>query len=256
MKDHSKRALISLLYVFPMIIAFGIASCNKYYQPTSLQYEQVRITENSARDTALQHMLQPYADSVNKSMSRVIAEVEVPLEKKLPESNLGNLMADAIRKEAERVYNVKIDAAFINYGGIRVLQIPAGSLKLNQVFEMMPFDNLLVVQRIPGNILQLFLDNIAKRGGWPGSGITYVIKNRRATNVLIGGVPFDSTKTYVIANSDYIANGGDDCDMLRTIPQEDKGYLIRDGLIHYFSGYAERGEKINIGLENRVINAD
>lgn len=245
-------------YCLLLVVFFSIAlgGCNKYYQPNAVQYQQIRINDQAKKDTGIVQMLQPYAAHVNQSMSKVIGEVAVPLEKKLPESNLGNLMADAMKAEAEKVYGYKIDAAFINYGGIRINQVPVGKLTLNQVFEMMPFDNLLVVQRLPGNIFQQFLDTVANRGGWPGSGIQYVISNRKATEVLIGGLPLDISRIYVVANSDYVVNGGDNCTMLGAYPQANKGFLVRDALIDYFSGFTARGEKISAKLENRVKHVD
>ncbi len=239
-----------------LLAAFFLCACKAHYQAASMQYQQFRIEEGAPQDTALAAMIRPYADSVHRTMSQVIGVVAVDLEKKQPEGNLGNLMADACRAEAERIYGKKIDAAFVNYGGIRVTQVPAGPLTLNKVFEMMPFDNLLVVQEVPGQVLQLFLDNVAARGGWPGSGIQYTIRNKKATEVLIGGQPLEAGRKYTIANSDYVANGGDDSDMLRAIPQENKGFLVRDGLIHYFSSLAAKGQPIGAAVENRVRNAN
>ena len=226
-----------------VFLSAALGGCNKYYQPNAVQCQQIRINDQAKKDTGIEQMLQPYAARVNQLMSKVIGEVAVPLEKKLPESNLGNLMADAMKAEAEKVYGLKVDAAFINYGGIRISQVPVGKLTLNQVFEMMPFDNLLVVQKLPGNIFQQFLDTVANRGGWPGSGIQYVIRNRKATEVIIGGQPLDISKTYVVANSDYVVNGGDNCTMLGAYPQENKGFLVRDGLIDYFSAITARGKR-------------
>jgi 2',3'-cyclic-nucleotide 2'-phosphodiesterase (5'-nucleotidase family) len=124
------------------------------------------------------------------------------------------------------------------------------------VFEMMPFDNQLVVQRLPGSIVQEFLDTVASRGGWPGSGVAYVIRNHKATQVMIKGLPLDTAKVYIVANSDYVVNGGDNCTMLVNFPQENKGFLVRDALIDYFRNITASGQKISSKLENRVKNVD
>jgi 2',3'-cyclic-nucleotide 2'-phosphodiesterase (5'-nucleotidase family) len=243
-------------YVF-LVLGCGalLAGCNRFYQANSVAYQQVAIQQQNSKDTAIENMLKPYADKVNQQMSKVIGEVAVPLEKKLPESSLGNLMADAISAEAEKLYGKKIDAAFINYGGIRTNQVPAGALTLNAVFEMMPFDNQLVVQELPGNILQQFLDTVATRGGWPSAGVQYVISNKKASLVKIGGEPLDPAKIYTVANSDYVVNGGDNCTMLKAYPQDNKGFLVRDALIRYFTAFTARGEKIFAQVENRVTYA-
>jgi 2',3'-cyclic-nucleotide 2'-phosphodiesterase (5'-nucleotidase family) len=231
-----------------------LAGCNRFYLANSMAYQQVAIQQEKSKDTAIEHMLQPYAEKVSRQMSKVIGEVAVPLEKRLPESSLGNLMADAVKAAAEKLYGKKIDAAFINYGGIRTNQVPAGPLTLNAVFEMMPFDNQLVVQELPGNILQQFLDTVAARGGWPSAGVQYVISNKKATLVKIGEQAIDPAKNYTVANSDYVVNGGDNCTMLKAYPQDNKGFLVRDALIAYFTAITARGEKIFAQVENRVTN--
>jgi len=246
---------ISVLLAASVVFAFFSAGCKTHYQAKSLQYEQFRIQQNAPQDAALVAMIKPYGDSVNKVMEKIIAVAAINLDKKLPESTLGNLMADASFYEAERVFGKKIDAAFVNYGGIRLNQLPAGPVSLNTVFEMMPFDNQLVLQQVSGKVLQVFLDNIAARGGWPVKGLSFVIKDNKATQVLVAGEPLDLQRTYTIANADYVANGGDDSYMLQTIPQENKGFLVRDGLIHYFSILTARGEKLQAKIENRVSHA-
>lgn len=231
------------------------SACKTHYQASSLYYEQLRVQRDAPSSAALAAMVQPYADSVQKVMEKVIAVAAMNLEKKLPECTLGNLMADASYYEAERVFGKKVDAAFVNYGGIRLQQVPAGPVTLNTVFEVMPFDNLLVLQQVSGAVLQQFLDNIAARGGWPVKGLSFVIQNNRAVHVLVGGTPLDAQRIYTIANSDYVANGGDDSFMLQPIPQENRGFLVRDALIHYFSMLNDRGEKLSAGIENRVSHA-
>ena len=252
------KALPSKIFSISLsvIAVFVIAGCSRYYQAESVQYQQVNIQPQLNKDSALVQLLAPYADQVNRQMSVVIGEVAVPLEKKLPESTLGNLMADAMRSSAEKTYNEKVDMAFINYGGIRINQVQPGPLTLHLVFEMMPFDNQLVVQKLPGSIVQQFLDTVASRGGWPGSGITYSIRQKKATEIFVGGLALDPGKIYVVANSDYVVNGGDNCIMLKNFPQENKGYLVRDALIEYFKSLSAKGEKISAQLENRVKYAD
>jgi 2',3'-cyclic-nucleotide 2'-phosphodiesterase (5'-nucleotidase family) len=40
-------------------------------------------------------------------------------------------------------------------------------------------------------------------------------------------------KTYRVATSDYIANGGDRCDFLIGLKQNNAGLLLRDALLQY-----------------------
>ncbi|HEY8397886.1 MAG TPA: 5'-nucleotidase C-terminal domain-containing protein [Flavihumibacter sp.] len=239
-----------------LLTLLALAGCARSYQPSRVEYEKVRITAQSPRDPQLESLLKPYADSVNLSMNKVIGEVERTLEKKMPEGTLNNLLADAMLAGARTVFGDRVQLAFVNYGGVRSLQLPAGPLTIGRVFELMPFENILVIQEVPGAVLQQFLNKMAERGGWPSAGVQYTIKDKKAINVLINGKPLDPAATYVVANSDYIANGGDDCHMLRDIPQINKGVLVRDVFLQYFESLSARGIKINAQLENRIVNAD
>lgn len=229
-------------------------SCNPVYRASSVQYKDYPI-QNDRKDPAFQKFLQPYADSVNNSMNMVIGELATTLEKKQPEGTLGNFMADAMKAMAEKYYATKVDGAFVNYGGIRLTSMQAGTITRGKIFELMPFDNIIVLQKVKGTVLKEFLDHIISRGGWPVAGITMEMKDKKAVNVLIDGNPLDEQMVYTIANSDYVANGGDYCEMLKAIPQINKGYLLRDGLIEYVQSFTKKGQAITATIQNRVKNA-
>lgn len=205
--------------------------------------------------------LKPYSDSVNKSMNDIIVVSEIELRKEQPEGNLGNLMADAMLSMAKEKYNQHVDAVFINFGGIRLNAIPAGNITRGKLFELAPFDNIIVLQKISGKTFQEFLDHISGRGGWPTAGMQWQIKNlpngagKKATNIKIGGNLINESSTYTIALVDYVANGGDDCAMLKVLPQINNGMLFRDAMIEYLSRTHAAGKKINIEEENRVSYA-
>ena len=174
----------------------------------------------------------------------------------MPECELGNFLTDAYLHMAKEKYKTNVDAAVMNYGGIRINQLAKGEVTRGKIFEIMPFDNLLILQKLKGTVVQEFLDIIAADGGWPVSGITMQIKNGKAVNVLIDGKPIEPEKIYSIANSDYVANGGNDANMLKDIPQLSNGYLMRDAIFDYIKYLKAIGKNINAKIENRVINVE
>lgn len=244
------RPLISLF------IFFIFLSCHSSYLPQKLTYKDYQITKNTQPDPSMETLLRPYADSVNKSMNDVIAIAAITLDKKQPEGTLGNIVADAMLAKAKEKYNVPVDISVMNSGGIRLPSISAGNITRGKVFELSPFDNIIVLQSLSGEQLQEFLNHIASKGGWPVSGMRYKIKNKQAMDILIAGVPLDGKKMYTMALLDYVANGGDDASMLRKIPQVNRGYLFRDALIEYFSDMTRAGKKITSSIENRVTYAN
>ena len=240
-----------LQFIFLLLI---ITSCNTGYRSTQVEYKDYRVVEPVTVDSSLVSLLQPYTDSVNKSMNDVIGVSDKSLDKALPECTLGNIMADALLVKSREKFHTNVDAAFMNYGGIRLTQITPGPVTKRKVYELMPFDNIVIVQKVNGEVLQQFLDHIAKRGGWPVSGMKFRIKNQKAVDIMIQEKPLDRTAMYSIVNSDYVANGGDECIMLKNIPQQNIGYLVRDALMEYFASFKANGKNITANLENRVVN--
>jgi 2',3'-cyclic-nucleotide 2'-phosphodiesterase (5'-nucleotidase family) len=242
-------------FLFSVLLVLLFGACNPVYQTESAIYSNYRISSGNAKDAAVVTLLQPYADSVNKSMNDVIGVNELNLEKKQPEGSLGNFMADALLYTARQKFNTNVDVAAVNFGGVRLTQLPAGNITRGKIYELMPFDNLLVLQQMKGAVLQQFLDHTAMRGGWPLAGVTFQIKEKKAVNVLVGGKPLNPAADYVMANSDYVANGGDESNVLKTIPQQNIGYLMRDALIDYVVSQTRQGKTIAVKEENRITNA-
>lgn len=243
---HSFTALLFLLF---------FAACSPFYQVQKVTYQGYRI-DNRQTDSAMTVLLKPYSDSIGKSMSSVVVTLANDLEKKQPEGTLGNMMADAMYTMAAEVYGTVPDIAFMNYGGIRLPGVKAGNITRGKIFELFPFDNILVIVTIKGDVLQQFLDHIAGRGGWPVAGMTMKIKNKKAVDVLINDQKLNPAATYKIALGDYTANGGDDASMLVGLPQQNKGYLMRDAILDYLKKFHQQGKPYSLQPENRVMYVD
>ena len=244
------RLLLSIV-----LLGFLLTSKDASAQKIAVKYSGYPIDPTAKKDSVMLAFLSGYRDSVTKSMGSVIGFSTTGLSKHQPESGLGNFMTDAIKTIGEQVFGQHIDAAFVNYGGVRSY-LPKGNITIGNIFELMPFDNALVLQRVKGDSLLSLLNHIAAKNGWPESGITMGIKEKKAVNILIGGKPLSTDSIYTIANSDYIANGGDDTNMLKVFPQQKKGYLIRDGLIAYVKKMTEQGKPIDAKIEKRITYAE
>ena len=112
-------------------------------------------------------------------MNLQIAELEDQLIKETPEGNLGNFVCDALFKKhvdylAEDLQ--KADFVLLNNGGLRT-NVPAGTLTIGKLFELMPFDNELVIVTLNSSSMAQLLDFIAKKGGMPVSQLNLKIQN-------------------------------------------------------------------------------
>ncbi len=237
--------------VFKLIIFLLFSCLGAFAQSNTVSYSGYPIDGNIKKDSAINAFLASYRDSVSKTMNDVIGFSVSGMSKHQPESGLGNFMTDALKIVGEKKFQQKIDAAFVNFGGVRSY-IPKGNITVGSIFEIMPFDNMLILQKVRGDSLISFLNHIAEKNGWPLSGVTMGIKEKKAVNVMLGDKPISVDSIYTIANSDYIANGGDNTNMLKVFPKINKGILIRDVLIEYVKMLTEKGNSIDVKTEKRI----
>ncbi len=228
-------------------ITFLLNACQKSLQIIRFEENTIEVQIDSTTGKTLSFLdslLLPYQEFLLDSMAQPIAQVAEDLLKAYANGKLGILMSKAMINRAENILNQKVDCAFMNRGGIRVPVLKAGPLALGRVYELMHFDNYLVVLEIPGDSLQKVLDVIALKGGWPAYGISYKIDDDGATDVKIDSIPIDGQKIYQVALSDYIANGGDKMTILKQFEQKNTGLGLRDAFIEYFIMINQAGQVI------------
>lgn len=235
-----------------ILLAIVFAACSTTYNPQSVEYADYRVKQQPVTDSSLLKLLAPYSASLSTTMNQVIANVATRLEKKQPEGTLGNVIADAMLQAARTQFAQQVDAAFMNYGGIRLTEITPGPLTRGKLFELSPFDNTIVLITLNGEVLKQFLDHIAVAGGWPVAGMQMRIEDKKATQVIIGGKPLDLNAKYTIALPDYVANGGDNASMLKALPKQDRGIILRDQLQEYFTQLQKEGKSITASIEGRI----
>jgi len=235
----------SILFVF-------LLACSTPNLPLSLSYKEYPINSTIKPDTSLINLIQPYGVELNKTMGKVIGFANTSMYKKQPESILGNFMADCIQKMGAQKFNQPVDIGFMNQGGIRA-GLNKGNITVGNVYELMPFDNLIVIQELSGAVLEKFIQLIAADGGWPiSAGSSFTIKDKKAVDIIINGKPIDLKTKYITSNTDYITNGGSNSAMLKGIPYTNKGYLLRDALIDYINDITKAGKPVDGKLEKRV----
>jgi 2',3'-cyclic-nucleotide 2'-phosphodiesterase (5'-nucleotidase family) len=67
-------------------------------------------------------------------------------------------------------------------------------------------------------------------------------------------LPVDSSGTYTIATSDYLANGGDELELLKAYPQQKSTLLLRQALIDYIRMLTSNQKHITSIKDQRIIN--
>lgn len=218
--------------------------------------KQIPITETYNSDKSIDSFVSPYRNHINKDLDIILSYCPETLDKSKGEfqTNIGNLIADACVTIANPLFIKKekktIDGAIFNHGGIRSI-IPKGNVSKRTAFEVMPFENSLVVVALKGDqIYELANYFVKERKPHPLNGIHITIgKNNLVNQVLIHNEPIDQKKTYFILTSDYLANGGDNMSFfLKNEGKFDLEYKMRNVLIDYFTSHkiieADHSERV------------
>ncbi|CAH1000252.1 hypothetical protein LEM8419_01401 [Neolewinella maritima] len=216
-----------------------LVSCNRSLGPPTVQpqfYPITQVTDTPATEAgrAVAATISPYSAQLTDQMNRELAEVGSPLRKGQPESGLGNWVADLLSEAATDLFpDYPIAFAVQNYGGLRVSEIGTGPLLVSEIYELMPFDNELVLVEVDGATLLSFVDLMIRDGGWPVSAGLSVQRQDEQLTVLVHNKEIEPTAAYFIAAPDYVANGGNDAAMLVDRPQVASARMVRDLLIEY-----------------------
>lgn len=231
---------------------FVAMSCaSKQYVVSTYHSSYTRISDSIQGNAQMAAFLQGYKSGLDSVMNEVIGYTEVPLTKAQPESTMGNFVADAQLEAGKRLDNLT-SISVVNYGGLRIPFISKGNITKGKIYELMPFDNMLTIIDVPGKVLQQFCDHMAARKGWPVSGIQYVIKGGKAEQVMVNGSPIKENAVYKLVTSDYIANGGDECEFLVPLKKHYSTIFLRDALMEKIIKDSDSGMGLQAKLENRV----
>ncbi len=243
-----------LLFLIPALLS-ACSGPKKTLVAEPPQSRFYAVDSTVGRSEKMTAFLAPYKRGVDTQMQVPVGFLDAPLTKAQPESTMGNLVADA-QLEAAKKIDPKVVAAVSNYGGLRLPIIPKGVITRGKVYELMPFDNTICIVEMSGAVLQQYCNTMAKRKGWPVSGITFTIKDTAATDILIGGQKLDPARLYKLSLNDYNARGGDNCDFLTTLKKRYTTVFIRDAIMTHISTASADGKAYHPYLDNRVRHAE
>jgi 5'-nucleotidase len=165
-----------------------------------------------ASDPAIAAVLAPAVDRVRDLKARPIGMVlDEPVRRAgRVESPLGNLVTDALRASVPGA-----DVAINNTSGGLRADLPPGPLTYGALFEVLPFDNLLVSIRLTGaELRKVFAAALQRTRALPGiSGIRVraacAAGAPAVTMLRPSGEAIRDSDRLVIATMDFLATGGD-----------------------------------------------
>ncbi|MCJ8165192.1 5'-nucleotidase C-terminal domain-containing protein [Pontibacter sp. E15-1] len=236
-----------------LLLALSLASCQRpWVASPRLAETDVPVARAIPPDPHLEAKIIPYREQVTAKMEEIVGHAPVALGKADYQSPLGNFVVDLMLEESRSLYSGPIDMATTTNGGLRV-PIPLGAVKVGTIFELMPFENELVVLTLKGSTVQEFFDQAAGVGYAPIANATYTVQGGKATAIKIGGEPFDPARNYTLVTSDYLAGGGDNLGVFRQALKTEKvGIMMRDAILQHIRKLTAQGRAIGSDTTNRV----
>jgi len=245
------KILIKSLFFFSLLLSI---SCQKKASFSSISESHIIINSKTI-DSTVYKTIGPYKLSHDANMQVVIGQSEKALIKADLESTLGNFFCDAVMMETKKYLgndSLLLNAAVFNKGGLRN-SLPQGNITIGNIFELMPFDNEVVLLKLSGSQIKDMVEKISEKGGIPVSGMRLVIKDNKPIQVTLNGQSFDESKYYWVVTSDYLANGGDNYNFFKNaIERKTTGILLRDMIITHCKTVTKKGELIKSQLDGRI----
>jgi 2',3'-cyclic-nucleotide 2'-phosphodiesterase (5'-nucleotidase family) len=164
-------------------------------------------TLDAQQDTQYIAYLKPIKADLESKLSEVIGYTTEPLGVFQPECPMLNWATDALLAMARKYCPEKVDIAIVNIGGIRC-SWGQGDITMKHVFELMPFDNELVVLTLKGQDILDLCQVFATSGGEGAAGMQIAVRNG-VVDAKIDNKPIDPETNYLVATSDYLSQGND-----------------------------------------------
>ena len=241
----------------PLLLSLLATGCSEPERQNS-EWTPITIDSTIAKQLSAEEMIEPYRKLMEAEMNRVLVISDTIIYKVSPESPLGNLIADlsyerAVKESANRSIAAP-NLCLLNFGGLRV-NLPNGEIMVRKVFELMPFENELVVIELTPDSLTSLVNYVGKVGGQPISHMKLGFdSNGPAETILIEGKEIDSTRNYRVITTDYLANGGDHMHFFKNpVSRTELGVKLRDAIIEHFLEIGNAGASLNPEIDGRLI---
>ncbi|MDY8137947.1 5'-nucleotidase [Aquimarina sp. 2201CG5-10] len=243
------------LYFIYLLLA--LASCKKTdTHLTKITAKTIAINDTIKSSSEVDSIIAPFKEKLSKEMQQVLCYTPKNLVKNdgNMQSTLGNLMVDMCLEVADSIFkkknNKSIDFAMFNHGGLRAT-ISKGNVTKEQAFQLMPFENELVVVEMNGKKIIELVDYFMKnKRAHPLSKNVELVIDDSNYNLKINGVAFDENKNYTVLTSDYLQNGGSKMIFFKNPEKLIKlDYKVRDAIIDYF----KKVDTLQATIDNRVI---
>jgi len=184
-------------------------------------------------DAEMEAFLKPYREEIKQKTETVIGKLNVDLVWS-KNSTLGRFAAMAMLEKSRDYSGINVDFSVLNNGGLR-REICKGDLRVKDIYELMPFDNYIVVLSLNGEKTQKVCEEIFKHKLSIAN--LKIIYNKKTKDVkcFINDEIINVDKTYYISTINYLYSVGEGVPTLKQAKMEKEmmNKLFRDAIIEY-----------------------
>lgn len=214
-------------------------------------------------DPALLKIVSAYSPKV-RELSTVIGTLEGELKKSgVGAASLGNFVTNAMMFEA-RAKGRPVVLAITNAGGLRKNTIAPGQLRASDIFELLPFENVLVEVELTGAQLLKLLENVTRaRDAQGGARIQFRWNEQDRPEFISAKLSganaaerdIDPTATYSIVTIDYLLKlaSGNYALLQEAKKTSPLNITIRDAVMDYVKAETKAGRPIRATLDDRFV---
>lgn len=169
------------------------------------------------------------------------------------ENVLGDWAVDILMEATAAETGKAVDIGILNHGGIRI-DMPQGTVLMDDMMSMFPFRNYLCHLTMKGSEMRALLEKNAGRLPVIG-GMKATVKDGKLVEALVGGEPLDDARMYGVATIDFLVTGGDgifsDREMDDIITTE---VLVFDAVVDKVRELTAAGKPIEKERDGRVVD--
>ena len=213
-------------------------------------------------DPDVEKIIAPYSERVSE-LGKVIGRLEGGLAKKgVGAGTLGNFVSDGMRAQAKAKLGKPVTLAIMNSGGLRKNDIAAGDIRASDIFELLPFENALVVLEVTGAQLTKIIE-VATKDAQSGARIQFKYNDRDRPEFISAKLvdengneqEIDPNKLYTIVTIDYLVRLGSGA---YAILKEAKSntplnLTLRDAVMNYVKSETAAQRPIRGAVDNRFV---
>ena len=217
---------------------------------TTNELKPILSGSDQLADRGVAALVHSYNNRIKTEFSKTVGTTSVDLDtSRIEESNEGNLVCDAMREASGAAI------VFVNSGGLKSC-IPKGAITMEKVFELLPYDNVIITMRLSGKQIWDILEQSARigHGGLlqvSGIRMTFDMTQpagSRVRNVQVGNRPLRDDDHYTVATNDFLAAGGDNYVTFK----EGTAVLFGDDLRETFVTYLKNHSPVSPRREGRI----